>query len=89
MIAAIQSAIFAVNNLDFIAHAFYKAGPDEAPWVTGFPGDPGAVDHTMWGGRSAIPLPNFIRDSNNNYIAVSAFKQAGVARTVSPACTPS
>lgn len=80
MIAAIQSAIFAVNNLGFIAHAFYKAGPDEAPWVTGFPGDPGAVDHTMWGGRSAIPLPHFIRDSNNNYIAVSAFKRASDGR---------
>jgi len=80
MISAIQSAMFAVSNRDFISHAFYKVGPDEAPWVTGFRGDPGSVDHKLWGGRSALPMPRFICDGNNNYIAVSAFKLASDGR---------
>jgi hypothetical protein len=34
----------------------------------------------MWAGRPALPLPAFIRDSANNYIVVSTFKQADDGR---------
>jgi hypothetical protein len=64
-----------LTNPEFIIHAFRKAEKDEFPWVTGFPGDPGSVDHALWGGRSATPLPRFIHAGNNNYIAVSSFRQ--------------
>ena len=64
-----------VSNIDFIAHAFYRCGTDETPLVTGFHGDPSEVHHAMWGGRSALPLPRYIRADNNNYIAVSTFKR--------------
>ena len=63
----------ALSNPDFLAHAFYRCSSNEVPWVAGFPGDPGAVHHAMWGGRSALPLPRFIHAGNNNFIAVSSF----------------
>jgi hypothetical protein len=74
MIALDQSAISAVSNRDFLAQAFHHCGPDEAPWVTGFPGDPGSVEPARWAGRSALPLPSFIRDDHNNYVVVSVFR---------------
>jgi hypothetical protein len=69
-----------LSNIDFIAHAFYRCGADEVPWVTGFPGDPGEIHHGMWGGRSALPLPRFICAGNNNYVAVSRFKRGSDCR---------
>lgn len=63
----------AVSNVEFIALAFCRVGPADTPWVTGFSGDPGAVHHATWGGGPAIPLPRFIDDRNNNYVAVSSF----------------
>lgn len=63
----------ALSNQDFLAHAFCRCSSNEVPWVAGFPGDPGAVHHAMWGGRSALPLPCFIHAGNNNFIAVSSF----------------
>lgn len=63
-----------LTNREFLAHAFHRCGPDEAPWVTGFPGDPGTVEPARWAGRSALPLPNFIRDDHNNYVVVSVFE---------------
>lgn len=62
-----------VSNIDFISHAFVGVNDDEMPWVTGFPGDPYSVDRKLWGGRSALPLPWFIRPDYNNYLAVSSF----------------
>lgn len=63
-----------ISNVNFVSQAFYQARHDEIPWVTGFPGDPLAVDRTLWGGRSALPLPWFIRSGHNNFVAVSSFK---------------
>ncbi|MBX3647164.1 MAG: hypothetical protein KF853_13615 [Rhodocyclaceae bacterium] len=63
------------SNIDFICHAFRGVTNDEMPWVTGFPGDPLAVRHDLWGGHAALPLPWFIRPDHNNYIAVSSFKR--------------
>jgi hypothetical protein len=64
-----------LTNREFIIRAFRNGAEDEFPWVTGFPGDPGSVDHALWGGCSALPLPRFIHAVNNNYIAVSSFRQ--------------
>ena len=64
-----------ISNHNFLANAFAVCGNDETPWVTGFPGDPNAIHQAMWGGRSALPLPGFIRDRNNNFVAVSSFKR--------------
>jgi hypothetical protein len=65
----------APTNTDFICHAFRDATNEEQPWVTGFPGDPLDIEHRLWGGRGALPLPWFIRPEHNNYIAVSSFKR--------------
>lgn len=62
-------------NVAFLAHAFAGVTTDEVPWVTGFPGDPLDVERSLWGGRPAFPLPQFIRPNSNNYIAVSSFKR--------------
>lgn len=62
-----------LSNRDFLAHAFHQCADNEVPWVTGFPGDPCAVHHAMWGGRRGLPLPNFVHADNNNFIAVSSF----------------
>jgi hypothetical protein len=64
-----------VSNIDFISHAFVAIKDDQIPWVTGFSGDPYTVDRKLWGGRSALPLPWFIRPDYNNYLTVSSFKQ--------------
>lgn len=69
-----------LSNRDFIAAAFGRCSDQEMPWVTAFPGDPAKVEHGMWAGRPALPLPAFIRDSANNYIVVSTFKQADDGR---------
>jgi hypothetical protein len=74
------SSFESVTNREFLIHAFRKAENDEFPWVTGFPGDPGSVDHALWGGRSATPLPRFIHAGNNNYVAVSSFRQGDDGR---------
>lgn len=66
----------ALSNREFIAHAFCRSSPDEVPWVTGFAGDPGKVEHRMWFGQPALPLPAFIRDTGNNYVVVSSFRRA-------------
>lgn len=71
--AAICDLSTTVTNIDFISQAFCSMTEDEVPWVTGFPGDPYTVDRKLWGGRSALPLPWFIRIDYNNYIAVSSF----------------
>lgn len=63
----------ALSNRDFLTQAFGRCGTDETPWVAGFPGDPNAVEHGVWMGRAALPLPQFIRDGNNNYVVVSTF----------------
>ena len=63
----------ALSNRDFLTHAFCRCGRGEVPWVTGFSGDPNAVEHNAWMGRAALPLPPFIRDANNNYVVVSTF----------------
>jgi len=63
------------TNLNFIACAFHRSNDDATPWVTGFAGDPFKVDPKLWGGRSALPLPWFIRSDHNNYIAVSSFNR--------------
>jgi len=65
----------ALSNRDFLIHAFCRCGADEVPWVAGFPGDPNAVEHGAWMGRAALPLPQFIRDGNNNYVVVSTFRR--------------
>ncbi len=65
----------ALSNRDFLTHAFCRCGTDEVPWVAGFPGDPNAVEHGTWMGRAALPLPQFIRDGNNNYVVVSTFRR--------------
>ena len=62
-----------LTNLEFIAHAFCRCKDSEVPWVTGFSGDPKQVERKKWFGRSALPVPPFINDKNNNYIAVSTF----------------
>lgn len=67
-------------NHDFIAHAFFQVSLGETPWVTGFAGDPNDVHHATWGGRSALPLPGFICDSNNNFVAISSFKRGSDGR---------
>lgn len=64
-----------LSNRDFLTQAFGRCGTDETPWVAGFPGDPNAVEHGVWMGRAALPLPPFIRDGNNNYIVVSTFRR--------------
>lgn len=64
-----------ISNVEFISHAFVGIKDDEMPWVTGFPGDPYTVDRKLWGGRSALPLPWFIRPDYNTYLAVSSFKR--------------
>ena len=64
-----------LSNRDFLTHAFCRCGTYETPWVAGFPGDPNAVEHGAWMGRAALPLPQFIRDGNNNYVAVSTFRR--------------
>jgi hypothetical protein len=68
------------SNIDFICHAFRSISADATPWVTGFPGDPNAINHAMWGGRGALPLPRFICSSNNNFIAVSSFNRGDDGR---------
>lgn len=72
-IAAARDA--GITNADFLAHAFRGIAAEEMPWVTGFPGDPLAVQHDLWGGRPALPLPWFIRPAHNNFIAVSSFRE--------------
>lgn len=69
-----------LTNREFIIRAFRNGAEDEFPWVTGFPGDPGSVDHALWGRCSALPLPRFIHAGNNNYIAVSSFRQGDDGR---------
>lgn len=73
--AADRDVCTTVSNIDFISHAFVGVKNDEMPWVTGFSGDPYTVDRKLWGGRSALPLPWFIRPDHNNYLAVSSFKR--------------
>ena len=63
-------------NADFIAHAFACIGADEVPWLSGFSGDVAAVDHKVWFGAPALPMPHFIRATHNNYVCVSTFKRA-------------
>lgn len=69
-----------LSNWEFIAHAFCRSTPDEVPWVTGFAGDPVKVEHRMWFGQPALPLPAFIRDTGNNYVVVSSFRRADDGR---------
>lgn len=68
------------TNADFIAHAFRGIKAEEMPWVAGFPGDPLKVDHGLWAGRPAIPLPGFVQPHHNNFIAVSSFKRGDDGR---------
>lgn len=68
------------TNDDFICRAFHGITADETPWVTGFPGDPHAARHNLWGGRPALPLPWFIRPGHNNFIAVSSFRRGNDGR---------
>lgn len=64
-----------VSNAEFLAHAFAGCGADETPWVTGFAGDVASAAHSVWFGRSALPLPACIRSNNNNYLSISTFKR--------------
>lgn len=63
------------TNESFICSAFVGVSRNETPWVAGFPGDPLDIERSLWGGRSALPLPRFIRPDYNNYVAVSSFKR--------------
>lgn len=64
-----------ISNKNFIAYGFNKCSPHEAPWVTGFEGDPYSVKPYFWGGRPILNgMPSFIRPDHNNYICVSTFK---------------
>jgi len=65
-----------LSNRDFLIHAFSHCGNDEMPWTAAFPGDPSKVEHAMWAGKPALPLPAFIRDNSNNYVVVSTFNRA-------------
>lgn len=70
----------ALSNEDFLAYAFVRCSTDEVPWVTSFAGDPKDVEHSLWFGNPALPLPSFIRPTANNYIVVSTFKRADDGR---------
>lgn len=68
-------------NADFIAHAFAGIGADEVPWLAGFPGDVATASPKVWlGAPASFPMPRFIRDTQNNYVAVSTFHRAEDAR---------
>ncbi|HNP03267.1 MAG TPA: hypothetical protein PKH67_00005, partial [Rhodocyclaceae bacterium] len=69
-----------LTNRDFLAYAFFRSSADEMPWVTSFAGDPKDVARGVWFGRPALPLPQFIRPTANNYIVVSTFKRADDGR---------
>lgn len=69
--------MIAITNEDFIAHAFRKCGPNEAPWVTGFEGNPYSAKPHLWGGRPILRgMPWFVRSNHNNYVCVSTFVAA-------------
>lgn len=61
-----------MTNSAFLIAAFRKCLKGEAPWVTGFPGDPASG---YWGGVATLRgLPAFINPKNNNYVCVSTFR---------------
>ena len=67
--------MIAISNENFIAYAFCKCAPNEAPWVSGFEGDPYSVKPFLWGGRPILKgMPSFICPTHNNYVCVSTFK---------------
>jgi len=63
------------TNQAFLIAAFQGCPPSEAPWVTGFPGDPAKVPPYLWGGRPILRgMPGCIQRPSNNYVCVSTFK---------------
>jgi hypothetical protein len=64
------------SNEAFLIGMFPTCMPDEAPWVTGFPGDPALTAPQNWGGRPIVRgIPWFIRPDHNNYVCVSMFRR--------------
>jgi hypothetical protein len=60
------------TNYAFLIAAFRSCPKDQAPWVTGFPGDPASG---QWGGAPIVRrLPGYIVPYNNNYVCVSTFR---------------
>lgn len=69
-----KSSQSALTNAAFLIAAFRACTKIEAPWVTGFPGNPADVDPRSWAGRPILKgIPSFIHAANNNYVCVSTF----------------
>lgn len=71
-----RNHVIQLTNATFLIAMFRTCGPDEAPWVAGFPDDPADTDPRNWAGRPILRgIPGFVQPANNNYVCVSTFRQ--------------